>query len=135
MRSTTVHASASAPAAMSAICSAAGNIVAALSLSTAAAGAQQHAPAAHWPHQQQQQHSMSHLALRNVNPGVIGGPGGRSSVNGGVATVFGCTGFVGHYIVNALAKNGTQVREVAYSSFCVWCSCSIGPRTAVGGGG
>jgi hypothetical protein len=78
---------------------------------------------------------MSHLALRNVNPGVIGGPGGRSSVTGGVATVFGCTGFVGHYIVNALAKNGTQVGEVAYSSFCVWCPGSLGPRTAVGGGG
>jgi hypothetical protein len=52
---------------------------------------------------------MAHLALRNVNPGVIGGPGGRSSTTGGIATVFGATGFVGHYIVNALAKTGTQV--------------------------
>jgi NADH dehydrogenase (ubiquinone) 1 alpha subcomplex subunit 9 len=51
----------------------------------------------------------SQLALHNVRPGVVGGPGNRSSVTGGVATVFGATGFVGKYIVNELAKRGTQV--------------------------
>lgn len=33
----------------------------------------------------------------------------RSSVSGHVATVFGCTGFLGRYIVNRLAQKGTQV--------------------------
>ncbi|GLC37331.1 hypothetical protein PLESTB_001135500 [Pleodorina starrii] len=37
------------------------------------------------------------------------GPGGRSSVSGLVATVFGSNGFVGSYIVNELAKRGSQV--------------------------
>ncbi|EFJ44232.1 NADH:ubiquinone oxidoreductase 39 kDa subunit [Volvox carteri f. nagariensis] len=37
------------------------------------------------------------------------GPGGRSSVSGVVATVFGSNGFVGSYIVNELAKCGSQV--------------------------
>ncbi|KAI9013222.1 hypothetical protein BC832DRAFT_590177 [Gaertneriomyces semiglobifer] len=37
------------------------------------------------------------------------GPGGRSSVSGHTATVFGCTGFLGRYVVNNLGKKGTQV--------------------------
>jgi len=52
----------------------------------------------------------THLALQNVKPGVVGGPGNRSSVSGGVATVFGATGFVGRCVVNELARRGTQVR-------------------------
>ncbi|KAJ9098294.1 hypothetical protein QFC20_006003 [Naganishia adeliensis] len=35
--------------------------------------------------------------------------GGRSAQNGQVATVFGCTGFLGRYLVHKLAKQGTQV--------------------------
>jgi NADH dehydrogenase (ubiquinone) 1 alpha subcomplex subunit 9 len=41
------------------------------------------------------------------------GLGGRSSTNGHIATVFGCTGFLGRYVVNRLAQQGTQV-VVAY---------------------
>uniref|UniRef100_A0A0K8TTJ5 NADH dehydrogenase [ubiquinone] 1 alpha subcomplex subunit 9, mitochondrial n=1 Tax=Tabanus bromius TaxID=304241 RepID=A0A0K8TTJ5_TABBR len=37
------------------------------------------------------------------------GTGGRSSFNGIVATVFGCTGFVGRYVCNKLGKSGTQM--------------------------
>ncbi|KAG2227918.1 hypothetical protein INT45_011941 [Circinella minor] len=41
------------------------------------------------------------------------GRGGRSSTNGHIATVFGCTGFLARYVVNKLARQGTQV-VVAY---------------------
>ncbi|KAF8631776.1 hypothetical protein AX17_004991 [Amanita inopinata Kibby_2008] len=37
------------------------------------------------------------------------GPPGYSAVSGHVATVFGCTGFLGRYLVAKLAKMGTQV--------------------------
>ncbi|KAK9824102.1 hypothetical protein WJX72_007754 [[Myrmecia] bisecta] len=47
------------------------------------------------------------LAL--TNKGLKAGPGGRSSVSGVVATVFGCSGFLGRYVVNALAQSGSQV--------------------------
>ncbi|KAI9009125.1 hypothetical protein DFJ74DRAFT_686995 [Hyaloraphidium curvatum] len=40
---------------------------------------------------------------------VAHGPGGRSSVSGNVVTVFGCTGFVGRYLVNRLGQQGMQV--------------------------
>ncbi|KAJ3057303.1 39kDa subunit of ndufa9, NADH:ubiquinone oxidoreductase [Rhizophlyctis rosea] len=37
------------------------------------------------------------------------GPGGRSSTNGHIVTVFGATGFLGRYLVNNLGKQGTNV--------------------------
>jgi hypothetical protein len=70
---------------------------------------QRHQQAAQQQQQAARRMSSAHLALSNINPGVVGGPGNRSSNTGAVATVFGCTGFVGHYIVNELAKHGTQV--------------------------
>ena len=36
------------------------------------------------------------------------GTGGRSSVSGSIASVFGCTGFLGRYLVNNLGRSGTQ---------------------------
>ncbi|KAI9595315.1 hypothetical protein BDF19DRAFT_413632 [Syncephalis fuscata] len=51
------------------------------------------------------------LSIRhNTGKVVVGaGTGGRSSVSGNVATVFGCTGFLGRYLVSKLARKGTQV--------------------------
>lgn len=48
---------------------------------------------------------------RTGMPQVAAGPYGlgRNSVAGSVATVFGCTGFLGRYVVSKLAKVGTQV--------------------------
>eukprot|EP00803_Ostreobium_quekettii_P001733 evm.model.scf_924.6 EVM.evm.TU.scf_924.6 scf_924:37851-40740(-) len=47
------------------------------------------------------------LAVRNT--GLKKGPGGRSSISGVTATVFGSTGFLGRYVVNSFAKAGTQM--------------------------
>lgn len=44
-----------------------------------------------------------------LNKGLKAGPGGRSSVSGITATVFGSTGFLARYVINALAKAGSQV--------------------------
>ncbi|KAI0632442.1 NADH dehydrogenase [Trametes polyzona] len=54
-------------------------------------------------------------ALHDITPlsskkaAIAYGPPGRSAVTGHVATVFGCTGFLGRYVVAKLAKMGTQV--------------------------
>ncbi|KAI8390187.1 hypothetical protein BD560DRAFT_380170 [Blakeslea trispora] len=58
---------------------------------------------------------MHDLTLRKKTgqPMIKYGLGGRSSTNGHIATVFGCTGFLGRYVVNKLARQGTQV-VVAY---------------------
>ncbi|KAH8108706.1 NADH dehydrogenase [Phellopilus nigrolimitatus] len=42
-------------------------------------------------------------------PIIAQGPAGRSAVTGHTVTVFGCTGFLGRYLVSKLAKSGTRV--------------------------
>ncbi|CAG8539280.1 48_t:CDS:2 [Dentiscutata erythropus] len=49
------------------------------------------------------------IRQRTGKPIIKYGAGGRSSVSGHIATVFGCTGFLGRYIVSKLARQGTQV--------------------------
>ncbi|XP_071689421.1 NADH dehydrogenase [ubiquinone] 1 alpha subcomplex subunit 9, mitochondrial-like [Rutidosis leptorrhynchoides] len=51
----------------------------------------------------------STLTPKGVGHLVRKGTGGRSSVSGIVATVFGATGFLGRYLVQELAKMGSQV--------------------------
>ncbi|KAL6210781.1 hypothetical protein ACLB2K_016013 [Fragaria x ananassa] len=51
----------------------------------------------------------STLATKGVGHLIRKGTGGRSSVSGIVAAVFGSTGFLGRYLVQQLAKMGSQV--------------------------
>ncbi|KAL6784822.1 NUOA9 [Auxenochlorella protothecoides x Auxenochlorella symbiontica] len=50
----------------------------------------------------------SELAIR-TNSAIQGGKGGRSSVSGVTATIFGCSGFLGRYIAQSLARIGCQL--------------------------
>ncbi|KAF8339595.1 uncharacterized protein EI90DRAFT_2907701 [Cantharellus anzutake] len=57
------------------------------------------------------QRSYSDLTVlpESRRPIISYGPPGRHAISGRVATVFGCTGFLGRYLVSKLAKAGTQV--------------------------
>ncbi|KAJ7254356.1 NADH dehydrogenase [Mycena haematopus] len=48
-------------------------------------------------------------ATTGSKPIVSHGPPGYSAVSGHTVTVFGCTGFLGRYLVSKIAKMGTQV--------------------------
>lgn len=56
---------------------------------------------------QQARHS-SELAIRGLDA-LKSGPGGRSSVSGVTATIFGCSGFLARYLANALGNSGSQL--------------------------
>lgn len=49
------------------------------------------------------------VTLPGQKPVISYGPPGYSAVSGHVVTVFGCTGFLGRYLVSKLARMGTQV--------------------------
>ncbi|GMP26277.1 hypothetical protein CsSME_00002783 [Camellia sinensis var. sinensis] len=51
----------------------------------------------------------SALTTKGVGHLVSKGTGGRSSVSGIISAVFGATGFLGRYLVQRLAKMGSQV--------------------------
>lgn len=48
------------------------------------------------------------LAIRSADA-LKAGPGGRSSVSGVTATIFGCSGFIARYIAQSLGNLGTQL--------------------------
>lgn len=56
-----------------------------------------------------QKRAIHDLLTVNGKPVISYGPPGRSAATGRVATVFGCTGFLGRYLVSKLARSGTQV--------------------------
>ena len=69
------------------------------------------------------------LTLPDKKPILSYGPAGRSAVTGHVATVFGCTGFLGRYLVSKLGTcpaprggRGVVVRACVRSLMCVSCS-------------
>lgn len=52
--------------------------------------------------------SVTQLAVRGTDA-LRSGSGGRSSVSGVTATIFGCSGFVGRYVAQSLGAMGTQL--------------------------
>ncbi|KIV96231.1 hypothetical protein PV10_00121 [Exophiala mesophila] len=56
-----------------------------------------------------QRRFLQDVAITRTGKPIIRSQGGRSSLGGHTATVFGANGFLGRYIVNRLAKRGVQV--------------------------
>ncbi len=56
-----------------------------------------------------QQRNLQDIAVTRTGKPIIRSQGGRSSLGGHTATVFGATGFLGRYIVNRLARRGCSV--------------------------
>ncbi|MCJ1373815.1 NADH-ubiquinone oxidoreductase 40 kDa subunit [Loxospora ochrophaea] len=56
-----------------------------------------------------QQRNLQDVAITRTGKPIIRVQGGRSSLGGHTATVFGATGFLGRYIVNRLARQGCTV--------------------------
>ncbi|KAG9531735.1 hypothetical protein KCV04_g24562, partial [Aureobasidium melanogenum] len=56
-----------------------------------------------------QSRSLQDIAITRTGKPIIRISGGRSSLGGHTATVFGATGFLGRYIVNRLARAGCTV--------------------------
>ena len=56
-----------------------------------------------------QRRNLQDIAITRTGKPIIRSSGGRSSLGGHTATVFGATGFLGRYIVNRLARRGCQV--------------------------
>ena len=56
-----------------------------------------------------QKRDLSDLVITRTGKPILRSVGGRSSLGGYTATVFGATGFLGRYIVNRLARRGCQV--------------------------
>merc|ERR1712000_461328 len=56
-----------------------------------------------------QRRNLQDAAITRTGKPILRVTGGRSSLGGHTATVFGANGFLGRYIVNRLARRGNQV--------------------------